>query len=245
MAVECYAMVRFVTDEERGRRKVAKGLARRMRNNAWVLNSDPIIVSREGRLVSGQHRTEQMADNFESVLVEDRGIEYHLCKLTLVQPPPRGKSVPKPKWEVVEDLLTMSEDDFNGDGDATRFHHALKNGEALLDPFDDALIEMYDETDGRCYPVRKTAQTIKEALLIRVQDYARQWKYVLTRYMRNPKTMHRGRIRAAYWTSGIPWLPHGHAIDDRRIQLRQIRYLYPETSSMPLNIALDYVRDKL
>ncbi len=34
-------------------------------------------------------------------------------------------------------------------------------------------------------------------------------------------------------------------IDDRRIQLKQIRQLFPECANMPLPVALDYVRDRL
>jgi len=34
-------------------------------------------------------------------------------------------------------------------------------------------------------------------------------------------------------------------IDDRRIQLKQIRQLFPECAKMPLAIALDYVRVRM
>lgn len=46
-------------------------------------------------------------------------------------------------------------------------------------------------------------------------------------------------------TDELPFLPPSNPIDDRRIQLKQIRALFPECAKMPLAIALDYVRDRM
>ncbi len=49
----------------------------------------------------------------------------------------------------------------------------------------------------------------------------------------------------AFVTLPLKLLDFREPIDDRRIQLSQIRYLFPETATMPLAIALDYVRDRI
>lgn len=43
----------------------------------------------------------------------------------------------------------------------------------------------------------------------------------------------------------IPYFQFLDAIDDRRVTLTQIRFLHPETRTMPMFAALDYVRDRI
>jgi hypothetical protein len=44
---------------------------------------------------------------------------------------------------------------------------------------------------------------------------------------------------------GIALFPPTMRIGDRRITLTQLRHIFPECATMPLGIALDYVRDRI
>jgi hypothetical protein len=61
----------------------------------------------------------------------------------------------------------------------------------------------------------------------------------------NPKRYHDPNGLLARRAPEIAVFPAAMRIDDRRVTLAQIRHLFPECATMPLNVALDYVRDRL
>lgn len=120
----------------------------------------------------------------------DRVVEYHFCKCRLVQSERRkkeGSPVPVPKWEVVQKLRKLSNEQFE---------------------------RLFTKTDAEGL----TWEQYREKLALNFLGRESEIPILIT---------------------------NKGAIDDKRVQLKQIRFLYPETAKMPLAIALDYVRDKL
>lgn len=157
----------------------------------------------------------------------ERVASFHFCKCKLIQPTGKNGSVPHPKWEIVEDHEALTEQVY--DRGTIKKHLYLTLEAKPHDPY------------GDCWTVYKgdvvRYVTGKANLLFvtrRMPNYQLQWED----FFKRNKSSHP-------LTPSVKFLPLHHPIDDRRIQLKQIRYLYPETAKMPLLIALDYVRDKL
>lgn len=66
------------------------------------------------------------------------------------------------------------------------------------------------------------------------------------RYLQGkPKCYHDPNGLLVRRAPGIAVFPANVRIGDRRVTLSQIRHIFPECGTMPLRIALDYVRDRL
>lgn len=153
----------------------------------------------------------------------DRDPQYHFCHCKLVQPTGRRGSVPLPKWEVVKSFLELEEKWYNR---VPLPYDACPLSEFQPGDFFDAYGDSYlvDDADDDNW-----------IDLVKIPNYKKQWRDFFWRVKQSPRKL-RKDIRA---------LPYKHAISDRRVQLRQIRFLFPETRIMPLNIALDWVRDRM
>lgn len=160
---------------------------------------------------------------------------YHFCHCKLVQPSGRGKSTPSgplPKWEVVKSFLSIEERAYTHRIHAQFSVHRLDEFVAPADFYDaygdSVIIAQYEYDDESC-------TTGEEVKFVYVPDYKEEWRLFFKATKTSPRKL-RKDVRA---------LPYKHAICDRRIQLRQIRFLFPDTRTMPLNIALDWVRDRM
>lgn len=158
---------------------------------------------------------------------------YHFCHCKLVQPSGRGKSTPSgplPKWEVVTSFLAMEDRAYEHRIHAQFKVHRVEGFVAPPDFFDAYGDSHYaDEWE----PFDDGGGEYIEAIY--VPDYKAEWRLFFKATKTSPRKL-RKDVRA---------LPYKHAICDRRLQLRQIRFLFPETRIMPLNIALDWVRDRM
>lgn len=150
---------------------------------------------------------------------------YHVCRCRLVQPVGRKGSVPVPKWEC-DTLFSMQYDQYERtrrrtDHEEQRITYNEWQEKGWYDAFGDV-----------------TCSDTGAGLRVRVPNYKDQW--IVTGYWKRVPLL--VTCKDAHT---LPWLPFGHPIVDRRLQLRQIRFLYPETRTMPMSIAADYVRDRM
>lgn len=155
--------------------------------------------------------------------------QYSFCYCKLVQP--SGSANTKPKWEVVERYDTI--DDLTYESVRGNGYRYITFEERPYDPYGDTRYLLNNPLTEITVGAYSTS-------------YEEEWAAYISRRETETRCAKRlalvGALRA-----DVPWLPFRHPIwgRDPRIQLCQIRYLYPETATMPFPIALDFVRDKL
>lgn len=160
---------------------------------------------------------------------ERQELEYNFCRACLMQPPQKGKNVPSPKWEIVERLKSVGEShyvDMNY-SDIARLAYT---------PTQFAALRYYDAYGDVSYWGTDCGYRAMNPAVIHVTipDYFKEWSNFLFDVDVDEETL-----------NPFPYLPLRHAITDKKVQLRQIQFLYPETKTMPFAIALDYVRDRI
>lgn len=174
-------------------------------------------------------KTEAKLFRHDVKVLERENAVMAFCCVKLVQTSGRKGSVPVPKWEVVREFLFVDEnvwDRFGTQRDVTSAEQFEKR--APNDPYGDArrLLKGHTRIGG------EIPEPYHE--MVSFPRYLEQWEYFLRQRRFDQESI-----------EPLPYLPLRHPIDDKRLQLRQIRFLFPETATMPLFAALDYVRERM